>query len=361
MSRNYKITSFTRLESYQKCSNFYKLKYLDKKDIEGQFLPEDSKGSFVHSVLAAMFDPLSKVLDIEDALYLHFSTWLTSLNVDIDIERVWEFANDFGDLCWRATPKCNDPDLNIRTKNGSIPSNLQTYPSRSWTSALKKSGLTKSKFELDNLAASCNPIFLRTSFSFLIGEAFSLLKEFSLPDWIDYVVLVEKGFSTSDLDKLKMPGSDDLYFNGYIDAVIRTKEDELYIVDHKTNKEKPSQQEVQNLPQLNMYAWGYKMTYGEWPTHLVVHHVYSGEYIVAKLDLAVVKQTVAYYSSIQKEGIESNVFVKKHPTSYNSPCLRKSSLTNEVVYECEYLSHCWPEYYQSFKNDSISTHSSIYK
>ena len=357
---NYDITSFSRLDAYQSCSKFYERRYINKEPIVYPFRPPIVRGNFVHSVIEEIMDPETKTEELDDALYIHFSTFLENTEVDLDQEEVWEFANAFGELCWRATELCQDPEITIRKADGDIPKDIENYPPKSWTNAIKKSGLTSTKYDLDNAAARNNPAFEKMSFSYFLGTTFAMLKGFKVPDWVEEIVAVEKGFSTDDFNKLKLPRQKQLYFNGYMDAVVRTNDGRLIILDHKTSKKKPTQQTVQNLPQLNLYAWGYKVVYGEWPTHIGIHHVRSGEYVIASVDKEAVKETLLFYDGIQAEGIDSGTFVKRHPEDYRTPCVKKDYTTNEVTETCPYLETCWPTYYKTLQADDYSRHSEAY-
>ena len=357
--RDYDITSFSRLELYQKCPEMYKYQYVEKYRPEQPFAAPLVRGSFVHDVLEEYIDPDTLTSSIEDALYLYFGPWLEELHTGIPLEEAWDFANKFGDLLFRASPKCNDPKLKIRKADGTVPSNLESYPTKSWKSALQKSGLSKLRYEMDNKAGLNYPdAFINLSFSYFVGETFAMLKGFEIPAWIKQTVFVEKGFSTNQNDKLLLPGSSDLYFNGYMDWVAEDQYGQLIILDHKTSKKKPSEQQVQNFPQLNLYAWGYKLVYGIWPNKIGIHHVRSGEIVLANVDKKIVNRTLVYYGTIQKAGIESGLFIKRHPEEYGSPCIQRDRQTDKVSFICPYLHKCWPEYLDSLElaaTDTVNT------
>ena len=356
----YPITSFSRLEEYQTCSHRYKRKYIDKVYPPSEFQEHFVKGSFVHSVLEELLDPETKTTNIDDALYIHFSSFLKDLQTDIDLEEAWEFGNKFGYLIWRTTEMCKDPTLMIRNSDKTICKSIKDFPSNSWKKALAESKLSKDRFKYDNQAAKSNKAFIKLSFSYFIGEIFALIKGFEVPSWITKTVSVEKGFSTNETDKLLLPGQTNLYFTGFLDWVVEDDKGQIIILDHKTSKKKPSQQEVQNFPQLNLYAWGYYLVYGILPDLIGIHHVRTGEYILARVKKDIVKRTLSFYANIQKEGIDQNSFIKKHPTSYNSPCIKKDWRTNEVTEVCPFLSECWPEFVETLKDNADSTHDMSY-
>jgi hypothetical protein len=360
INRDYKTTSFSRLETYQKCSWLYKRKYEDKCRPDEPFNEHLIRGSFVHEILEEILDPETKTSTSEDALYLCFSKWLTQLSVETDLEKAWDFFNKFGDMLWAATEKCKDPGLMIRTTAGEVPKDLEKFPTNAWKSLLFKEKIDKTKFEMDNMAGACNPAFLNFSFSYFMGGIFAMVKDFTIPDWVKTTVSVEKGFSTCETDKLLLPGTTDLYFNGYLDWVVRTKEDKLVILDHKTSKKKPSQQSVQNLPQLNLYAWGYKKVYGVFPDQIGIHHIRSGEYILARVDSEIVRRTLVNFSNIQEEGVSRKAFVRRNPSDYNSPCLTRDYRTDKVTYVCPFLGECWPEFKNTLEADPFSITSPNY-
>jgi hypothetical protein len=127
--------------------------------------------------------------------------------------------------------------------------------------------------------------------------------------------------------------------------VVRSKDGSTIILDHKTSKKKPSSIDVLHHPQLNLYGYCYHEIYGIWPEVIGIHHLVSGECVLAELDREICSSIVEYYTDLQKKAMTPR-YVRHMPTEYNSPCVKRDWRSETIEEICPYLDRCWPTYYQ---------------
>lgn len=341
--RNYPITSITRLNSYMQCGEKYRLQYIEKVKAPEEFNPAFINGRYVHSVFEEVLDPRTPEISTHEAFTLQLPLFIEKYGLtEIPEELIYKVAVELGKLLYKASARYNAPDA-IRTKEGNVPANVQTYPPGSWTTALRHSGVMDLRLQLDNMAANCNPVFQLCSFSYLIAETYSLIYNFQPPDYAE-TIAVELAFSTEDSDRIRFPGEEELSLNAYIDWVIRLKDnDGLVLLDHKTDDSQPTGLDVEHHFQLNMYAWIYEKLYGERPCGIGIHHVPSGKIIMAELNRDVQTSIINYAMSIQEQ-INAKRFIRRHLLDFASPCMKRDYKTKELKSLCPYFGTCWPSY-----------------
>ncbi len=72
-------------------------------------------------------------------------------------------------------------------------------------------------------------------------------------------------------------------------CIVRGILDQIYpwgIVDFKTNKEKPTEEQVSADPQFILYAWVFTQLYGREPDYVYFDHLLSGTWVKAEIDVA---------------------------------------------------------------------------
>jgi RecB family exonuclease len=348
----YPTTSFSRLEAYQKCSEFYRLKYVDKLPTAQQFYEVMEVGSMTHEVLEQVLDPKSEYTpsQTEEVFALLLPIWIDKYSLELDVVKVYKIIKAVGLLLYQASGRYQGTDP-IRNNDGSVPSNVLTYPPKSWTQAVKDSGISQARLELDNVAGNQNNIFKHTSFSYFLGKVFSYVTDFRLPSWYGETLAVELPVSTTDKNQVKLPDKE-LSFNAYIDLVFRSKDGKLIIADHKTSAAKPTPESVIHHPQLNLYGVLYRELYGEAPFAIAIHHVKSGEFILAQFDEGIARETMQHLLKII-DLTEKEAFVKKHPGDFNTPCFKKDYRSGVITEVCPYLEKCWQTYYEVVKDQII--------
>jgi hypothetical protein len=325
------------------CGELYNNKYVRKEKALEVFNEAFVIGRYVHSVLEMVLDPKTEVTNSQEAFVLILPQLIKEYGLEeISEDDILKVASELGELLYKASSRYCGKDA-IRNKDGSVPNNVKEYPPQAWTSALKNCGVSSNRYALDNMAASCNGVFTEVSLSYLVADIYSYVVNFKSPDWAE-TIAVEVGFSTDNTNRVLFPGAKELSVNGYIDWIIKIKEnDALIILDHKTESTKPLAHDVMHHAQLNIYAKIYAEHYGKLPDGIGIHHVPSGEIVLAEVDPTVQNQIVEYFQLIQ-HSIEAGLFTKRHPKDFNSPCAKFDYKSGKLKSICPYLHKCWPTY-----------------
>jgi hypothetical protein len=348
--------SFSRLSTYLKCPTQYKFKYLDKLEVQ---TPKESYfllGTLAHELIEQR---LLGVPD-EDTLTLILYKWIsedcrlpvvgTTEDVLDDekifvVEELVEYIKSYLTLFKRCSAKYTKYDK-IRNKDGSVPKDPINYPPTTFTNALHESGLYKLSYHYDNLASLLNPKdFKTTNFSkiLLAGALYGM--RFSPPSWVEETLSVEYR-----IDDLKVEfNNSDTYWNGAIDWVAKCDDGEIALIDHKTSKKKKTGLEVAFDPQLNLYAYIYHEHTGSLPKYIGINHLISEDIIVAEVEPQLVWDNLKYFESIQ-DAIDKEIFIKKSPAEYNSPCVKLGD--KGIESHCPYLQNCWPEFFNAIAHAS---------
>jgi hypothetical protein len=333
--------SHSRLETYKQCPTKYNLKYNQGIPENIGFVDYFELGSLVHTVLEQHLDPNTNV-SIQDALLLSLPAWLSNNQLAFNPKDIYNIGTLMGKLFYRASERCTGEKA-IRNANGSVPNNVKSTPPKSWDYAMREAGMYEFKKQYDDLAAMQNPAFVNTSLTYFIGEVFFFTEYFKLPEWYGHTLNVEMPIST-ELDNLVLfPEENDLYIRAFIDWVFKTTDSLVVIADHKTSKSKPSPNSVLHNPQLNLYAYVYNMLMGYYPDVIAIHHVRSGEFIMAEVDKVIVEKILTVLRSTVSS-LQTNQFITHHPDEFNTPCLRRDWKSKKVSEKCAYLETCWPTY-----------------
>lgn len=339
-------TSFSRLEAYKKCSEYYHLKYREKIKEERSFNKYLEIGALVHAVLE---DYLLGKDTIENSFYLHLGAWLKKHGLSFDAEEIVPAIEPAAELLWRASRKCDSEEEKIRKANGDLLIDPIAYPSRDFKRLCYKAGVTARFSELDLSVQKQAPYFLEESFSWILAKSLYFVKYFNIPNWIEKTIAVELPISTNTENNIKLPLSE-TYLQGYIDWIVKSKDGKTIILDHKTSKKKPSVEEVFLNPQLNLYVWLYRELYGIQVDCIGINHLESGEMVIVDTNKKVFESVLSYHVQLQK-AIETGVHFKHDPLSYNSPCFKRDWKTNRVKETCPYLSLCHPIFNQIIQNE----------
>jgi hypothetical protein len=289
------------------------------------------EGNWTHEVLE---DYLEGLVDTpQDSLQGRLSKWLTDLNLEIDEEYLYDFGLKFGWLYWRASALCRNSQIKIRKYDGTLPTNVEVYPTKEWNSAIKELEIKPQISDLSTLAAQQNPLFKKHSFAHLVGRVFGYFHDYETPKLIHEIVETEYPISTNDSNRVNFPGKSGLAINGYIDLIFKTKDGLTVIADHKTSSSKPSPQEVACNIQLHTYAYAYQELFGVYPDGIAIHHVPSGELIVSSFNREIHSNTLSYLIETQSKidlYSESEFPRSSHPAEFNSKCIKRNWKTGAV-------------------------------
>jgi RecB family exonuclease len=335
-------TSFSRLQAFKRCPQYYKLKYWDKMKEEKQFIKRLELGNLAHHALAEYLDETYSTK--EDSFYYHLGAWLDVQGIhNFDSDELIESIKPATDLLWRASEKCRNPELMIRKENGQLLSDPTIYPTKQFKNLCNEQGITEKFAQIDESAGKENRVFNEESLSWFIAKAFYFVLGFEIPWWIEKTLHVEVGISTSEDNCLPLPETG-TNFKGYIDWVVKTCDEKTLVIDHKTSKKKPSAEEVFLHPQLNLYAWAYEEIFGKFPELIGINHLESGDIVMVRTDRRVTGSVIKEYSELQTQ-ISKGITYKWDPLDYGTPCIERDYKTNRIREVCPFLSTCHPIFY----------------
>lgn len=352
---DYAFTSFSRLGRFKTCPKFYQKKYLERQKTPFVFNPATTIGTWTHAVLEEVLSLETNTLDATTAYALLLPGWLKSLDVESLLDKgIFDAAESLGSLAYKASERYVASDK-IRTTKGSAPKDVWNYPPASWTSALKQAGLQDVKYIFDNYAASLRPdLFIQNSLVGMLAEVYSFICDFKCPTWAT-TKAVEMPISTDESNKILMPGQKDLYINLFIDWVItRTgHDDQVFILDFKSDSKVPTELDVLHHPQLNLYCYCYETLYGIRPYGQGIFHIPSGKYILTAVDIAVQAEVMESLGELQAQidiQTQQEQFYRCHPNDYGTPCKKANWETGVITEVCPFLKQCWPTYHQVLSN-----------
>lgn len=347
-------TSFSRLSTYQDCSQRYYWKYIEAAEEQEAVQEHFIKGSLAHYCLEEALTGT----DVLEAFDMILESWVTDncrlkITDDAAVMREGEaihiptlrlYAQKVSDLLLRAAPNYIGPDP-IRKADGKPPENVLAYPTKSFQEEMNAAYLYDDKSALDIAATRINKDFLELSLANIAAEGLFLARNFETPSWFKETVAIEYPLISETNQYKPVKFTDDIYWNGAIDWIFKTVTDELVIADHKTSKKCPEGQDVLWHPQLNLYAGIYYEQHGVLPDYLAINHLVTNQIVMARPDPVVVGQTFEYFQEIQK-AINSGVFTKHFPTEFDSPCVKYDYKTARVKYTCPYIQRCWKHFYE---------------
>lgn len=132
---------------------------------------------------------------------------------------------------------------------------------------------------------------------------------------------------------------DDLAFMGYIDLIGRNADGKLIVVDHKTSKMEPDAEKVERHEQLLLYGLMVELQSGEAPHQVGISHLRSGKLVLGRYRRD--KAVAALERLLQVHAaIEKQVFVRQHPDAFGNACVR---VFGGKVNACPGLQFCHPD------------------
>ena len=336
--------SFSRLETYSKCSEYFRHKYINKSECIKVSNKHFLLGDLVHKCIEYII--INKLKENKLALLNILPEWLLdNINyngLEFNTEDIFTVGFAYGDLLYKCSESYIKEDK-IRNKDGSLLKDPINTPSRTLTESIKELGRNISilKYNLDIYAASKDTIWQEQSFTYFIAEAVSIVLNFNLPYWYKKSIGIEFPISTT-LENI-VQFTPEFKIKGYIDWIIESTDGHLIICDHKTSTKKLAPEDVMTHPQLNIYGYLVKQLLGRYPDVLCIHHARSNTYTLAEFDIQIAEDTVKHYREICSSIVNKN-FIKKHPGEFNTPCINRDFKTGLVKSKCEYLALCWPIY-----------------
>lgn len=277
--------SVSRLDAYQKCGEYYRLRYVEKVRTT-EVTKSTLKGSLVHNAIEAYYnDPNWIGADLEGKYRQAIHETLLNQKLILPYEdhivgALNEYSAALMQLYSKASGDYNGPDA-IRTKDGKVPSN-PTLTSQ-WKKLENQMNISDRKEPLDNLFAE------RGGLSFSICEAVvearALCVKYRHPSEVSEVRHIEYPLSEVDSGCLINPvslepfGCSAIYLHGYID-LIGVCEEGLAVIDFKTSVKAPSPDEVTNHVQLLSYSWALEqLNPGTKVAKIGICHIKSGQLI----------------------------------------------------------------------------------
>jgi ATP-dependent helicase/DNAse subunit B len=338
------ITSYSRLESYLKCSKYFEHKYVLKTAIDNiGFNKYYFMGSYAHEVLEEYLLDNNKIP--EEIFKSLLKTKLEELDVYFnpeEIKKTYELVKVLGTYIYYCTSRCQDKTKIIRNNNGSVPKDVQNSPPSAFRKALQDEGVYNHLNQIDLDATNYNYILIENSLCWMLATVYSMIVDYTVPSWIKETVFVELPISTNELNEVILPNTT-VKINGFIDWIVRDHQNRVYIIDHKTSKDKLRPVDVLYHSQLNLYGYCYEKIYGEKPYGIGIHNLRAGEITLAQYTPEISHLLVDHLSSVYLS-TEQGVYVKQKPTSYETPCYKRDWKTNRVTSTCEYIDKCWASY-----------------
>jgi len=346
MEKTFQTVSFSALESYKSCAQFYSYRYIENIKHEQPLEKALLVGSWTHTMIEDKLNNDSDLDLVEESFKVHIPEWLDTCGIKLNLEQVEkliELSIELSHLLYRASAFCND-GTKIRNSNGTVLKSPIDFPSSSLKNELVKLPCYRFKAQLDQVACQQNEVFLHISFTWLFAEALFNASVFSFPKWAEKTIHTEFEFGTSEETIVPIGGvNSNTSLLGYIDWIVKMNDGRIAIIDHKTSSKCPTNEEVLFHPQLNLYAYAYKVLFGSLPSVIGINHIKTGNIILAEVKSSIVNETVEYYSLLYNEA-QKNVGVKKHPNDYQSPCVKRDYNSNKVISICPYLEKCWGMY-----------------
>lgn len=364
--------SVSRLKSLSVCSEYYKLKYIDKIKVPSlsgatiigslchdalEYFHSDENLSFIS--LIEVFKFTSKKTLVERNI-IHKN--IPSEQLDAIHTELWECALDNLSLYARASQVYKGP-APIRKKDGGIASNPTS--TTGWKKAEEVLRLLSRKGTIDAEALRLNPELGEISLAGVFAEAFSICYRYHVPEEVVETIAVEFPISEYSADTgflinpVPMPeefgGEENIYLNGFIDWIGRVYyrgAEKLAIVDYKSSKEDMAADQVQYNVQLYSYVYAYEFLTGETVDLIGIHNLRSGRLVLVEVDREIM-QTVLGSLFFKHNLIKAGMFYKHAPDSGYSPCL------SQFGKPCPYLANCYPKLYEKLNPTPTNTDPTI--
>lgn len=359
--------SYSKISTYLTCPELYRKRYIDKRErtVNVSAVLEEPliKGSLAHSMIEYFLGGLDK----DDAAGVALHEWLDNVchitpttdrsfaeqGNGVEIEKLEKYAKEVGHLLLRCAAQYTAEDK-IRTNKGDVPKDPLNYPPTEYKLAYQQANLYQYKTTIDNQAVRCNNSFKRMSLANIAAEAISYGYLFTIPEFVDNIVSIEKKLDEEPVGFYK----DKYYWNGLLDTEYSTSEKSIIINDHKTEKNKRRPEDVAFDLQLNSYAAVRCEQTGSLADYIAITHLRTNEIIAATVSPDIVNLCMDYLEEVQQE-IELQIetkgkdkeWLKKWPGKYGSPCFRRNWKSEALDSVCPYFIDCWPQYYEGIKDE----------
>lgn len=336
--------SHSSIETYLKCSELFRLRYIDpdvpKMDAAS---PEIVAGRIIHTALEQYLGmPASERPATMDSVL--DETWTGAL-VEQGFEHLHEklksLARMRAELIARAQPEYKGTDV-IRNKGGQATRAYQK--TRAWKEALNASGYQEMADWVNSWASQHgkHDTWAWTPLVETFAHSWAVAGGYTFPSVIGEILALEKSF------RVDLPTVHPERLTVILDLVFKTHDGRLVLHDHKINKAAPSLMDVRHHSQLLTYGWAWVEAFGQVPDYIAIGHVPSKVITMAPFDLGLAIEAVERKEAAIK-GIKSEVYIKRSPTDYNSPCY------NEFRdYSCPFIAMCHPEWYADFENNKAN-------
>lgn len=401
--------SYSKLTTYDRCSELYKLKYV-------QGIPESREdtvatrlGGICHTALEVFYeDGGVNVATPYDALVGEGGVWekeLADSGISVLKRELQTYAHHMTKLYWRANAQYTGADK-IRKADGT-PS-VAPQMTGVWKQYVKANRLDELARHIDTVAARVSKRWQGISLSEVYATTLGITYPYKNPREIQAVVAIELPISEILMQAANADGSpmvdadgnaigtsrargphpvyidpvtgkgvlvdiqhefylpalgpdgkiakdsdgnvifrDDVLFNGYLDMIARDADGKLYIIDHKTSKECPTETKVARHEQLLAYGFIIHHLFGETPDYICINSLRTGVLVKAKFDLDRAEKAMERLAAIV-DSIEKKAFVKKDPDAYMTMCVIKSFRDGEPPNLCPGLKYCHPDVYKQY-------------
>lgn len=323
--------SHSSLNTYTRCSQEYKLKYVEKRKppLSDRTVALES-GTIAHEVLEAWFKmpERDRPKTIEPLLEQWWDRHLKE-NRLIGAEAAMKaLAGDISTLNKRI----------FYTGTGAVAKSPKS--TAEYKKAFEALNIGPRQAEIDQFGARGLPQpWALVSLSATYAETWDILAGWAGLPGIAEVFSVERHVRMKDL---ALPGGEP--FQVKIDLHFQHEDGYTVVCDHKTGgkaDEPPHEWEVVNNDQLLKYGWGLEKVDGAIPDKIGIHHVRGKVLVLADFDYSKAMDAVARTQGIV-DGIRKGVFVKQTPTDFKSPCYDK--FFNSV---CPWIPVCHPDFWSA--------------
>ena len=341
MNSNY---SYSRITTYSKCGQMYKLRYID--GIKSGSSSSTIKGNLCHEVLEELHKNGGDPLDIYVSNLKSLLESRALVVPDGCIEKLLFLCQAKDDLYIRASEDYTGRDA-IRKRDGSVASHPEM--TGVWMKEIKKLNLDSTSFNIDKEFEFLNPELIGISISEVVEDSYRILSRYTIPESIVETLHTELPVSkvtdngdiiNSVLIPSQYVDNDNINLVCFIDWIGITKvdgEDGLTIIDYKTNKANTDASQVRYNAQLCLYSYAVEQILGEPVKRIGIHHLRSNTLHLAEVDKDVVNEVMSNLFSPHIQ-IKNGIFKKHMPDSSYSPCL------NMYGQVCPYIKNCYPDY-----------------